>query len=104
MGKVKDEAYELHMNPRTVVQWKKCFRDVCAEHSRRNTPIIGGFGCEVEIGETLVTRRKYNRGRWVSRHQWLFGGIERGSGRAFLTLVRRRDAPTLLRLITKYYT
>ncbi|VDO20891.1 unnamed protein product [Haemonchus placei] len=31
MGKVKDmkdKAYELHMNPRTVVQWEKCFRDV----------------------------------------------------------------------------
>ncbi|VDO38409.1 unnamed protein product [Haemonchus placei] len=78
IGNVKDKAYELHMNPRTVVQWEKCFREVCAEHFRRNPPIIGGFGCEVEIGETLVTRRKYNRGRWVRRHQWLSGGNERG--------------------------
>ncbi|KAK5982324.1 hypothetical protein GCK32_022827 [Trichostrongylus colubriformis] len=38
----------------------------------------------------------------MRRHQWLFGGIERGSGRAFLKLVRRRDAPTPLCLVTKY--
>uniref|UniRef100_A0A7I4YIF1 DDE_Tnp_ISL3 domain-containing protein n=1 Tax=Haemonchus contortus TaxID=6289 RepID=A0A7I4YIF1_HAECO len=94
-GKVKDKAYELHMNSRTVVQWEKCFRDVCAEYSRKNPPIIGGFGCDVEIDETLVTRPKYNRGRWVRRHQWLFGGIWWESGRAFLTLFWRKDASTL---------
>ncbi|VDO80908.1 unnamed protein product [Haemonchus placei] len=43
MGNVKDKAYEIHMNPRTVVQWEKCFRDVCAEHFRRNPPIIAGL-------------------------------------------------------------
>uniref|UniRef100_A0A0N4WFM2 DDE_Tnp_IS1595 domain-containing protein n=1 Tax=Haemonchus placei TaxID=6290 RepID=A0A0N4WFM2_HAEPC len=51
---------------------------------------------------TLVARREYNCGRLVRRHQWLFGGIQRGSGRAFLRLVRRRNAPTLLRLIGKF--
>ncbi|XGW27680.1 hypothetical protein V3C99_007908 [Haemonchus contortus] len=86
----------------SVVQWKQYFRDVCAEHYRRNPPVIGGFGCTVEIDETPVARRKYNHGRWVRRLQWLFGGIERGSGRAFLRLVQRRGAPTMLRLIGKY--
>ncbi|PIO56247.1 hypothetical protein TELCIR_22354 [Teladorsagia circumcincta] len=102
MGKVNDKEYELNVGHTSVIQWEQFFRDVCVEHFRRNPPIIGGFGCEVEIDETLVTKRKYNRGRWVRRHQWLFGGIERGSGRAFLRLVRRRDASTLLRLIMKY--
>ncbi|RCN41593.1 hypothetical protein ANCCAN_12461 [Ancylostoma caninum] len=61
-----------------------------------------GVGHVVEIDDTCVTKRKYNRGRWVRKHQWLFGGYERGSGRSFLILVRRRDARTLLRLIVKY--
>ncbi|VDO48818.1 unnamed protein product [Haemonchus placei] len=73
MGTVKDKVYELNIGHGSVVQWEQYFRDVCAEHYRRNPPVIGGFGCTVEIDETLVARRKYSRGRWVCRHQWLFG-------------------------------
>lgn len=32
----------------------------------------------------------------------MFGGVERGSGRAFLALVARRDAATLTNLITQH--
>ncbi|VDO23368.1 unnamed protein product [Haemonchus placei] len=102
MNTVKDKVYELNIGHCSVAQWEQHFRDVSSAMYRRNPPVVGGFGCTVEIDETLVARRKYNRGRWVRRHQWLFGGIERGSGQAFLRLVRRRDAPTLLRLIGKY--
>ncbi|KAK6061788.1 hypothetical protein COOONC_00541 [Cooperia oncophora] len=83
MGKVNDKAYELEISHHSVVQWEQLFRDICVKYFMRNPPFIGAFGCTVEIDETLVTRRK---------HQWFFGGIERGSGRAFLLLVRRRDA------------
>ncbi|WKX95085.1 hypothetical protein Q1695_011943 [Nippostrongylus brasiliensis] len=71
-------------------------------HYRRNRIRIGGPGVTVQIDETLLTRRKYNRGRVVRSHQWLFGGIEVGSGRAFLKLVRRRDAQTLERIICRH--
>ncbi|EPB78848.1 hypothetical protein ANCCEY_02025 [Ancylostoma ceylanicum] len=47
---------------------------------RRNRPVNGGPGVVVEVDETLVTRRKYNRGRIIRHHQWMFGGIERVSG------------------------
>ncbi|PIO71084.1 hypothetical protein TELCIR_07028 [Teladorsagia circumcincta] len=65
-------------------------------------PSIGGPGAVVEVDETNVTRRKYNRGRIVQRKKWLFGGIERGSGRAFMVLVGRRDAATLTNIILKF--
>ena len=51
---------------------------------------IGGRGRTVEIDETLIARRKYNRGRLVEQ-QWLFGGIERETGRFFLELVPDRS-------------
>ncbi|VDK67022.1 unnamed protein product [Cylicostephanus goldi] len=102
LGLVKDKSYELGIGHTSIVQWEQYFRDVCCQYFRRNRPVLGGFGHVVEIDETCVTKRKYNRGRIVRRHQWLFGGYERGSGRSFLVLVRRRDARTLLRLITKY--
>ncbi|EYC20991.1 hypothetical protein Y032_0020g170 [Ancylostoma ceylanicum] len=102
LGLVVDKKYELGIGHDAIVQWEQYFRDICCEYFRRNRPILGGPGHVVEIDETCVTKRKYNRGRWVRRHQWLFGGYERGSGRSFLILVRRRDARTLLRLIVKY--
>lgn len=43
---------------------------------------------------------KYNRGR-VLEEQWVFGGIERGTGNSFLVPVDTRDADTLLRIIRK---
>ncbi|EYB81257.1 hypothetical protein Y032_0388g496 [Ancylostoma ceylanicum] len=102
IGLVVDKEYELGVGHSTITQWEQYFRDICCEYFRRNRPVLGGFGHTVEIDETCVTKRKYNRGRWVRRHQWLFGGYERGSGKSFLILVRRRDAATLLRLIVKY--
>ena len=63
--------------------------------------MIGGPGKEVEIDESKFGKRKYNRGRAVDGH-WVFGGMERGSGLSFLVEVDRRDAATLLPLITNY--
>lgn len=101
-GRVADLSYELGITSKTVVQWHQFFRDIPAMHYRRNRIRIGGVGITVQIDETLVTRRKYDRGRVIRSHQWLFGGIEVGSGRAFLKLVRRRDAQTLERIICRY--
>ncbi|VDO30446.1 unnamed protein product [Haemonchus placei] len=56
MGTVKNKVYELNIGHCSVVQWEQYFRDVCAEYYRRKPPVIGGFGCTVEIDETLVAR------------------------------------------------
>ena len=44
---------------------------------------IGGPGIIVEINETAISRRKYNRGRMV-KTVWVFGGIERVSKKSFI--------------------
>ncbi|PIO74605.1 hypothetical protein TELCIR_03383 [Teladorsagia circumcincta] len=82
--------------------WERRFRSICSRFYKRHPPIIGGPRAVVEVDETNVTRRKYNRGRILRRKEWLFGGIERGSGRAFMVLVRRRDAVTLTNIILKF--
>jgi len=55
----------------------------------------------VEIDESKIGRRKYNRGHPVDG-QWVFGGVERGSGRTFLVPVPDRTADTLVAIIREW--
>ena len=74
-----------------------------AEHFVANPTVVGGHGIHVEIDETSISKRKYNRGRLPGhQRQWMFGGIERGTKRCFMLLVDRRDAATLLPIIQQY--
>jgi hypothetical protein len=89
----------------TVVDWSRFCRDVCLwyiENKKEHFP-IGGQGREVEIDETLIVRRKYNRGRLVTQ-QWLFGGVERhtdGTWDAFIEPVSDRSEATLTEIIQR---
>ncbi len=55
-------------------------------------------GKEVEIDESKFGKRKYNRGR-MRDGKWVFGGCERGSVDAFMTIVNDRTAATLIPII-----
>jgi hypothetical protein len=59
---------------------------------------IGGSNRTVEIDESKFVRRKYHRGHPVM-DQWVFGGVERESGRTFRVPVPDRTANTLVNLI-----
>uniref|UniRef100_A0A158P4R1 ISXO2-like transposase domain-containing protein n=1 Tax=Tetranychus urticae TaxID=32264 RepID=A0A158P4R1_TETUR len=64
--------------------------------------MIGGTGKVVEIDETMIFKRKYNRGRLSSnqkRQVWVFGGIERESKATFAEIVEKRDEKTLIDVI-----
>uniref|UniRef100_A0A914YCJ6 Transposase n=1 Tax=Panagrolaimus superbus TaxID=310955 RepID=A0A914YCJ6_9BILA len=49
------------ISTRTIVDWKQFLRDICVEHLARNPVMLGGPGTIVEIDETVISRRKYNR-------------------------------------------
>ena len=91
----------LQISLPTAVDWYNFIGDVCAEHFQHHPVEIGGPGIEVEIDESKFGRRKYNRGRWQEGH-WVFGGVERISGKSFLVEVQQRDANTLIPIITQY--
>ena len=60
-------------------------RSFCSEMTDtwfNNQDSVGGEGIQVEIDETVIVRRKFNRGR-EQKQLWLFGGIERLSKRRF---------------------
>jgi transposase-like protein len=61
----------------------------------------------VEVDETVLVRRKYNRGRLPvdnksGKQLWVFGGIERGTSNCFIVPVEKRDKETLLSLIEQH--
>jgi transposase-like protein len=59
---------------------------------------IGGPNKTVETDESKFGKRKYGRGHPVKR-QWVFGGVDRESGRTFLVPVPDRTADTLMAVI-----
>jgi transposase-like protein len=62
---------------------------------------IGGPNKTVEIDESKFGKRKYGRGHPV-KGQWVFGGVERESGRTFLVPVADRTAETLMAVIDEW--
>ena len=59
---------------------------------------IGDVGKVVEIDESVMAKRKYNRGR-VLKEVWIFGGICREDKQLFLIIVPDRTSVTLLKAI-----
>ena len=62
---------------------------------------IGGEGVEVQIDETLVAKRKYNKGRMVEQ-RWLVGGVCPVQRRGFVQFVPDRSRETLDPIIMQY--
>lgn len=88
----------------TVVDWSRFCRELCVTYFESTERIIGGRGAIVEIDETLIVKRKYNRGR-ILRAGWLFGGIERredGQFKCFVKLVYDRSEDHLTHLIQQH--
>ena len=49
----------------TIVSYFKAFRDVCVSYFNAHPVKLGGPGKVVQINETVLTRRKFNRGQFV---------------------------------------
>ena len=92
---------EMKIASQAAVDWYNFTRDVCVQHFVDHPAVIGGPGLVVEIDKSKFGKRKYNRGRLTEGH-WVFGGVQRITGDAFLVEVQRRDAATLLPIIQKY--
>ena len=55
----------------------------------------------MQIDESMFVRLKHNVGRPVAS-QWVFGGIDCNTKEGFLVPVPRRNAATLMPILTRY--
>lgn len=95
---------DFEYSNKTVVDWARFCRDICVFDFESDETIIGGEGSVVEIDETLIVKRKYNRGRSLAAG-WLFGGIERrddGAFKSFMMLVYDRSELHLTSIIQRH--
>ncbi|GFR08180.1 putative transposase-like protein [Trichonephila clavata] len=93
---------ELGIFSQAVADWRNYASDVLIDYIVVNTEKLGGGGGKtVEVDESKIGKRKYNRGHFVEG-QWVFGGVERETGRCFLVAVHDRTAETLLGLIESW--
>lgn len=92
-------AQESRVNLSTITDIFTLLRKACETYLMDSElEPIGGADHIVEIDETLVSRKKYHKGREV-KENWIFGGIDRTTNELFAFLVENRKADTLLDVI-----
>ena len=89
---------------KTIIDYYNFCREITAVSLVNGSDnVIGGVGFTVEIDESKLFKRKYNRGRVLSMQEgWAFGGVCRETKAKFAELVPDRSEETLLPLILKY--
>ena len=71
----------------TVTDWRQFVREAMAVYLQDNSQKIGGPDKTVDIDDSKFGKRKYHSGHRV-QGQWIFGGVERGTGRRFFVPVQ----------------
>lgn len=83
----------------SVTEWYTVFRELVAGSLRDKGRKIGGPGVNVQVDETKLGKRKYNKGHRVEG-VWVVCGIERtAESRVFCVQVDSRDSESLREVI-----
>jgi len=82
----------------TVADWGMFCRETMLVFMAGCSEKLGDPNKIVEVDESKFGRRKYHRGHPL-KSQWVFGGVERESGRTFLVPVPDRTTDTLVAII-----
>jgi hypothetical protein len=90
------------ISDKTVTAFIKYLRELVADSLDPIDFVIGGKGIIVEIDETKLGKRKYNRGHKVEG-VWVLVGVERTLDRkVFLRIIEHRDSETLTSIILQH--
>ena len=83
-----------------------CSKDHARSTLRSSTKIVFPAKFHLFINIWVLDESKFGRRKFWRGHRvegcWVFGGVERESGRVFMEVVEKRDAGTLLPLLEKW--
>jgi transposase-like protein len=86
----------------TIAIFYRHFRQLVASTLQEDDHIIGGAGVVIEVDETKLGKRKYQRGHVVDGI-WVAVGVERTADRrVFVVALKDRTADTLLAIVRKH--
>jgi hypothetical protein len=89
---------EHHFSPNTISDWGQFCKETMLVYVQGCSEKIGGPNKTVEIDESKLGRRKYDRCQPI-KEQWVFSGVERDSGRTFFVPFSDRTTTTLMAVI-----
>ncbi|KCZ81554.1 hypothetical protein H312_01007 [Anncaliia algerae PRA339] len=79
----------------TITDWTHYLRQLLGEAVDEEQTVIGGPGIIVEIDETKMGKRKYNRGR-RAEGVWVIAGIERTTEKKIFVLKSQKETKIIL--------
>ncbi|CAI9725412.1 XP_029639225.1uncharacterized protein LOC115214241 [Octopus vulgaris] len=102
----KEMMEQLHVNKNTIVDWCNFLREVVEWDLQKSPTVLGGVGEDgtpivVELGESKFLNSRYHKGQWRAGH-WVFGAIERRSGKCCMVEVPNRKQQTLEPIIRQW--
>lgn len=99
---IKTTIFLTGHSEHTVCNFFKHYRQLISSSLTIEDQIIGGPGVVVEIDETKLGKRKYNRGHHVDG-VWVVVGVEKmTNGKIFLVPVEERSGVVLRRIIQSH--
>ena len=87
--KLIDISHELGIGHTACVDQASYCREICLNAFIQHPRQLGGPDKTVEIDESKFGKRKFYRGHHVEGC-WVFGGIERESGKVFMEIVDKK--------------
>jgi hypothetical protein len=91
---------EHHFSPNTISDWGQFCKETMLVYVHGCSEKIGGPDKTVEVDESELGRRKYDRETF--KGLWVFGGVERDSGRTFFVPFSDRTTNTLMAVIDSW--
>lgn len=88
----------------TIAKYFSLFRELLygvVEDLKNESDLLGIDGGLIEVDETFIGTRKYNRGR-NKKTKWIVGILERNTNNIRFEKVENRDSATLVTVLKKY--
>ncbi|CAH8820922.1 unnamed protein product [Trichobilharzia szidati] len=98
---VRAAAAETENSLVSTVQWYQYCRDIESWKIEKITSLLGGEDVIMHLDETVMLKKKYNRGRQRANNIWVIGLYDTSLRKGFVERIGDRKATTLIPIITR---